>query len=194
MDEGPLLEALTRRLAECPADFLAEPRRGGQGAVNVAAVVADLLTDLGGPVLTPAQAAVFEVKGAAPARNWLNLVLVACWLLHDAWFLQHPPAAVLAHRFLVEGLSELAQWVKAAHCVADPDRREELARTCLNALELRPKGETAAQAHDRLSTLDSVERQRVIRAAHEAEARAQAIRDAMASKAAQEAADKWTRE
>ena len=49
--EGPLLETLTRRLAECPADFLAEPGLGGQGAVNVAAVLNDLMRELGGAAL-----------------------------------------------------------------------------------------------------------------------------------------------
>ena len=55
MEEGPLLETLTRRLAECPADFLAEPRdSSGKGAVYVAAVVYDLIRDLGGAPLTKA--------------------------------------------------------------------------------------------------------------------------------------------
>ena len=46
--EGPPLEALTRRLAECPAEFPAEPVIGGKGTVHVAAVVSDLVCDLGG--------------------------------------------------------------------------------------------------------------------------------------------------
>ena len=40
----------------------------------------------------------------------------------------------------------------------------------------------------------TAERLRVIKAAREAEERARAIREAMAKKAAEEAADKWTRE
>src|SRR5207245_10969685 len=47
IEDGPPLEALTHRLAECPADFLAEPRAGDAGMVRVAAVVADLISDLG---------------------------------------------------------------------------------------------------------------------------------------------------
>jgi uncharacterized protein YoxC len=61
-------------------------------------------------------------------------------------------------------------------------------------LGLRPGGESESQALDRLTTLNTAERQRVIRAAREAEERARAIREAMAKKAAEEAADKWTRE
>ncbi len=77
---------------------------------------------------------------------------------------------------------------------SDPDRREELSRLCLRALNLRPAGETAAQAQDRLTTLNTVERQHVIAAARAAEERARQIREAMAKQAAEEAADKWSRE
>ena len=194
MEAGPQLEALTRRLAECPADFLAEPRRGAAGVVQVAAVVADLLTDWGGAALTPAQAAVFQLADTPRQTNWLRLVLVACWLLRDPWFVQRRLPAAGALKLLAEGLGKLAQLVQAPQCVLDPDRREELVRLCLKALELHPHGETPAQALDRLNALDSVERQRVIEAARAAEARSRAVRDAMAAKAAQEAADKWTRE
>jgi hypothetical protein len=71
--------------------------------------------------------------------------------------------------------------------ISDPDRREELARLCLKGLGLRPAGETEAQAQDRLGTLNTAERQRVIAAARAAEKRAQEIRDAMAREAARQA-------
>jgi hypothetical protein len=193
-EEGPLLEALTRRLAECPADFLAEPRIGKSGAVHVEAVVSDLLRDLGGASLTPAQAAVFQSKDARKDRNRLSLVLIGCWLLHDEWFRKEQRFAAQAHSFLSEGLTELAALVPAPQFASDADRREELVRLCLRQLGLRPGGESESQALDRLTTLNTAERQRVIRAAREAEERARAIREAMAKKAAEEAADKWTRE
>ena len=179
--EGPPLEALTRRLAECPADFLAEPRIGRTGSVPVAAVVYDVIRDLGGTPLTRQQVAVFQPADAKKHRNRLSAVLIACWLVHDAWFREQGRFAEPAYRFLAQGLDELAQSLPASKLVSDPDRREELARLCLKELGLRPAGETVQQAQDRLATLNTAERQRVIRAAREAEARAQAVREAMAA-------------
>ena len=191
--EGPLLESLTRRLAECPADFLAEPRIGKNGVVPVAAIVSDVILQLGNP-LTPQQLAVFQQNDAKKYRNWFSTVLIASWLLSDAWFRGKRELANSAYQFLSQTLSEIAAYTTAPKFVSDPDRREEMVRMCLKDLGLRPAGESEAQAQDRLTTLSAVERQRVIRASQEAEARARAIREAMAKKAAEEAAAKASRE
>jgi hypothetical protein len=185
--EGPLLETLTRHLAECPADFLAEPRIGTSGAVNVAAVVSDVVRDLGGSPLTPEQAAVFQSKNQKRDRNRLRLVLVGCWLLHTEWFREQKTLAGLAYWFLSSGLDELAELTQAQEFIVDPDRREELARLCLKGLGLRPAHESEAQAQDRLATLNTAERQRVIAAARLAEERASDIRRKMAAEAARAA-------
>jgi hypothetical protein len=192
--EGPLLEDLTRRLAECPAEFLAEPRIGGMGRVQVAAVVADLVRDLGGPPLTRAQAEAFQAPAAEPHRNWLALVLIAAWLLHHPWFRAHRNFGPQATDFLTAGAAQLAALTQAPLFVSDLDRREELVRVVLRDLGLRPAGETPAQAADRLSTLNTAERQRVMLAARQAEERSEAIRAAKAQKAADEAAAQYSRE
>src|SRR2546422_1011214 len=70
----------------------------------------------------------------------------------------------------------------------------ELVRFCLRNLGLGPAGESVAQAQDRLTTLDSVELRRVLQDTKKAEERARAIREALAKKAAEEAAAKVTRE
>jgi hypothetical protein len=192
--EGPALETLTRRLADCPADFLAAPRIGGTGSVRVAAVVSDLLRDLGGQPLSLSQAAAFQSNQARLDRNRLSVVLLACWLLHDAWFQTRREYAARATSLLTSGLTEAASATPADRFVTDPDRREELARLCLHALDLRPAGEGIAQAQDRLTTLSAAERQRVIEAARAAEARAQAIREAMRQREIEEANAKAMRE
>ncbi len=192
--EGPTIEALTRRLAECPADFLAAPRIGGTGTVEVAAVVSDLLRDLGGAPLADWQTDPFISRRATADRNRLSVVLVACWLLHDAWFRGEAQFAAAAGALLTAGLREAADATPADKFVTDPDRREELARLCLRDLGLRPAGESVAEAQDRLTMLSAAERHRVVAAARQAEERATAIREAMRQRAIEEANAKAMRE
>jgi hypothetical protein len=192
-DQGPVIEALTRRLAECPRDFLEEPVLGGRGKIFVDAVVSDLVMDLGGSPLSRQGAENFK-SGDKKQRNRLRLVLVAAWLLHDDAFREAGVYAKPAYEFLRSGLKELAGVVSADLFVTDPDRREELARLCLEALDLLPGGETKAQAADRLKTLGSVERQKVIEETRAAEKRARELRAAMEKKRAEEAAAKATHE
>lgn len=196
-EEGPQLETLTRRLSECPSDFMAEPRTlEGIGQVEVAAVVFDLLRDLGGRALTKKEADTFKVSNpkSKDERNHLRLVLIASWMLHDIWFRSRGRFADQAYELLTNGLKEVAKLVDPPKFVSDPDRREELTRLCLKGLGLRPAGESIAQAQDRFTTLDSAERVRVVKAAREAEQRARLIREEMARKAAEEAAANYGRE
>ena len=191
--QGPSLEALTRHLAEIPEEFLAEPRSGEQGHIHVAAVVQDLLTDLDNPVASE-RLFVFDGADFARDRNRLAIVLILCWLLHDDWFRQARPVADRILILLDEVGGELAKQVASRKLVSDPERREELARLALARLGCRPAGESEAQAQDRLVSLSSTERSRVLKASRVAEERARSIREALRKKAADESADKWTRE
>ncbi len=191
--EGPPLEQLTHRLAEAPEDFLAEPRISNAGSVHVAAVVGDLIETLCGSV-GAAELAAFAGRDAQEDRNRLALTLLFCWLLADEWFRGVKPKASDVLELLDPTARELAAQAASAKFLRDPDRREELARLALARLGYRPAGETLAQAQDRLTAISSTERTRVMRAARAAEERARAIREALARKAAEEAADKWTRE
>ena len=56
---------------------------------------------------------------------------------------------------------------------------------------LRPKGESIEQANDRRQTLDSVEREGILRATASAERRAREVREAMAKKQALESASRY---
>ncbi|MFC5287892.1 hypothetical protein ACFPM7_12590 [Actinokineospora guangxiensis] len=170
--------ALTRRLADTPPDFLADP-----ATLSPAAIVSDTLTALGGPPLTDGSAT--EFTGADP--NWTRLVLLTCWLATGS-----DGDPVRLHGLLSDGLGELAALVPAERFATDPDRREELARVLLRGLGVVPHGESAAQAADRLDTVDSVRRHRLLADAKAAEERAEAIRQAMAEKKAREAAARYS--
>jgi hypothetical protein len=188
--EGPLLEILTRRLSETPPDFLADPRVGDRGSVYTRALLNDLSRLHGASEVDPRVTQLAEPT--TPARaNRARLAQVLSWLFAEEWF--------LAAKWDVVGAAlavsrELAELVPAQKAVNDPERREELARLALGELGLRPAKESEAEAQDRLTTLSTAERARVLAASRAAEERARAIREALAKKAAEQSADKWSRE
>lgn len=188
--EGPQLETLLHRLTECPSEFLQVAAGKKEGGIDLLAVVCDHMRQMS---LEPPELRadlLDELRGGSPAR--MGLVSVACWLLHDEWFLSRPELAEGMWKLLVsDEFARLSSLIRPEKFVSDPDRREELVRVCLRSLGMRPKGETPAQAADRLTTLDSAERQRVLRATAAAERRAREVREAMALKKAQEAASRY---
>ena len=189
-DVGPPIEAMTHRLSECPGDFLETPRRGESGVIDVGAIVCDHFREMG--VRDPSNVARTIHRFNAKRQQMISIVT---WLFSDPWFRSRPEFAKFMLQLLVsEQLSELAKLVRPDLTISDPDRREELARICLRELGLRPDGESKTEATDRLTTLDSVERDRVVRKTRAAEARAREIRKKMAEKAAQEAAARYSRE
>jgi hypothetical protein len=186
LKEGPSLERLLHRLAECPPDFLLPP-----GEINLVALVCDHWRAMGRAIPGPAQRQLL----ASSHVESQHLILVVLWLLRDDWFLARPELADATWQLLQsDALAHLGKLARAETIINDPDRREELVRLCLNGLDLRPEGESAAQSADRLTTLDSVERERVIRETRRAEARTRKIREAMAKKQAEEAAARYSPE
>jgi len=190
---GPPIESLNRRLLDTPPEFLEPPRIGNTGRVHVAALVNDLLTRLGHRTPDPVLSR-FTSRDDKADGNRLQLVAMLCWLMSDEWFASVTLALPALLTVLDGTADELAQSSPAARYQTDPDRREELARVVLARLDHRPDGETVAQATDRLASLSVVERRRLLDASRAAEARARAIREALAKKAAEESADKWSRE
>ncbi len=191
--EGPPLEPLLRRVLETPAEFTAPPRYNDSGETVVAAVVGDLQRNYG---LIPASSVLerFDASTRATTRNHHAVALLIAWLLTDNSLQSHPLTVHIATTLFCETVDELAEQVSAQKLVVDPHRREELVRLVLARWDLRPQGESVAQAQDRLTSLSSAERKRVLQAAQAAERRAREIRAALARKAAEESADKWTRE
>jgi hypothetical protein len=183
--EGPDIRELTRHLAECPPAFLEEPvQPSGQGGVHVHAVLSDLLVAMGADRLSSQEVAAFRYtnkKSVRGERNRLRIALLGAWLFSH-WGLRGAEAAAKLRRWLAEGLEPLAKLIVADDLVRDSDRREEFARLCLAALDMRPLGESPAQAQNRLSALSSVERERVVAEARAAEERARQVREEMLRK------------
>lgn len=189
---GPDLETLLRRLIDLPPEFVQAPRIGTSGQVHTAALVNDLLAQLGH---VPPDIFLRRLVCAREAdRNRLLLSAVVCWLLADRWFAQASLPLPNVLQVFDDAVGELAQAAEASRYVSDPDRREELVRVILARVGYRPQGESLEQATDRLSSLSAIERKRLLAASRAAEKRAREIREALARKAAEESADKWSRE
>ena len=191
--EGCELSRLMRRVAETPPEFLEEPRLGRQGTVAVSAVIGDVCRSHG---IEPESSALdaFAVGTPKSDRKRLRVSLLLAWVLAEEWFKTVDLRGLPLLSLLLQGARELSEYATVEKLVADPERREELARFCLARLGFRPLGETRAQAEDRLTSLSAAERARLLRASRDAEARARAVREALARKAAEESADKYTRE
>jgi hypothetical protein len=193
-DLPPLAEFL-RWLNEMPPAFRGVPEGFPGGRTPVHAVVADLYDTLYG---TPAADELLQAFRPANTgkgeRNRLLWVMAACHLLwHPALRTRALPAEGL-RKLLVQNLAALAAVTPADRLLDDEERREELVRRALRALDLRLPGESVKEAQDRLAQVDSVERQRLLRAAAEKEKRAREVREMMARRAAEEAAAKVSRE
>ncbi len=190
-DEGPQLERLLHRLAGCPPEFLQVAAENKAAGVDVVAIVCDFMR----PLIFPnppelESAALAEIRRRSSAE--LAFTSIVCWLFSDEWFLAQPRLAPAMWKVLSsDRWRQLAGLIRADKFVSDADRREEMVRLCLDGLGLRPQGETPAQAADRLATLNSVERDRVLRETAAAERRARQIREAMARKKALESASRY---
>jgi hypothetical protein len=191
-EEGPPLEQLTRRLLETPAPFLAEPHIAGHGSVHVTALVADVIAAFGTNADLDALQR-FDARDRAKERNPRMLTQILCWLLMDP-ALRGKIGADELLRLLFEEANALADKVAARDFVDNDERREELSRMALRSAGLRPAGESPNVAEDRWLAVSSRERTRLAAASRAAEERARQIREALARKAAEESADKWSRE
>lgn len=191
--EGPPLEQILQRIAATPPDFMAEPRIGERGEIHVLAVVRDLLTAKGHTVNVTALQ--FLAGGDAKrSRNHLSIVLLMSWLLADTRLRVSAEQLEPVLDLLREDAAQLAAYTNAGNLFGDAERREEMARLTLARLGLRPAGESEVLAQDRFTSISSLERARIVRASQQAEERARAVREALAKQAADQAADKWTRE
>jgi len=187
------LAQLTRRLADIPADFLAEPRIAEHGEIVLPALVGDLLR-MHGWQPSPDDLTPFVGGPARTERNRLALTSIAVWLLADASFIAAQASSAALLDVLHQLVGEMAGLTAADGFVIDAERREELVRAVLARLGMLPLGETAAQAADRLAAISAVQRRALLAASRAAEKRAREVREALERQLAAESADKWTRE
>lgn len=183
-----------RRLAELPAPFREDPRPWNPQGVPLGAMLGDLYETL---VRNPPPAdflkAVLPRDASAAERNRIGWVSAACWLLMHPDLRTSRPDANRLKAFLADelrGLAAVAHW----DSLADGERREELLRRTLRMCRLTLPGESAAEADDRLTQLDSVGRDRLVRDAAERDRLRRELQAEMARRAAEEAAARYSPE
>ncbi len=130
------------------------------------------------------------VRSRGPEAGLLRLLL---------GLLNHPvftgsPLWPKAFRTLVSLLPDWSRSAPIRLFYQDAERREEVIRRVLTAFDFEVEGETMEEGRQRLETLDSIARSRVLAETRAAQKRALEIREALARKAAEEAASKYMRE
>lgn len=203
---GPPLEAMMDRLTAIPEEFFkyAENPRSSESGIYLPALVNDMLQDNGGAPVSDdeiLQHLTVYADKKYPDRsgknpNYPGLLSILCYIFEDVFFTGKKNGAELIRQFLLsQELIELSNSVESAdEFITDPDRREEICRRTLDALNYCPQGENEKDSADRLLTLDSVERKKILAKTNEAQFRAKQLREAMMQKEAEEAASKMSRE
>ncbi len=122
-----------------------------------------------------------------------QLLRICLWLLTHGAFYQNPEWSAGIIKIL-NSVKELASQVSPSLFLKDPERREEIIRLVLSAMNLPIEGETEGESQRRRESLDSLARARILQETRASQQRVQAIREALARKEAEEAASKYTRE
>jgi hypothetical protein len=194
MSMPPLSEWL-HWVAEMPAPFRAVPQGFPDGSVRVRAVIADIFQTLFGEPPREAFLRVCDAHDTSKTeRNRLGWMLAASHVLWQPALRASPGSQAAVERFFGQELAELSAVVPVQALQSDEERREELVRRTLRAAGKRLPGESEREAEDRMKQVDSVERHRVLAQAAQRERRGRQVREAMARKAAEEAAAKVSRE
>jgi hypothetical protein len=190
----PTLAELQRWMMEMPVAFAGEPEGFPEGRVRVHAVMADLFETLFGGSDDELVAVFRPANDSALERNRLRLSLHTARLLSNPLFRRPGLAHGRLRGLYSQEIPAMAAVVQVDELARDEHLREELIRRTLRAFGIGLAGESVAESEDRLRQVDSVERHRVLHEAAGRERRAREVREAMARKAAQEAAAKVSRE
>ncbi|KAE8762296.1 hypothetical protein [Georgenia thermotolerans] len=181
--EGPPLGSLMRDLAAVSPDVW-DP------GLDVVALWEDSLADLAAPGTRPTP----DLSAPATGPVQREAVAVTLAVLHAPslrpWRGRLDPAAL--HEVVERMVRVLGAHVSPRDWQADPRAREEAARVLLDLLGLRPAGESAAVAADRLAALSSAGLAAALAEMVEEQRRAQELARQLAERRAREAAMRVT--
>lgn len=185
---------LVTHLRKCPDAFLVSSDFFSKEGINSIALINDTYRMVSNDFLSnnfeiPSQ---FNVKYIND-NHW-RAIHISTWLLSDQNFINNPGIKDKLYHFWFEELQLASEYVKFAEWINDEERAEEMVRLLLHCCEIIPNGESQDEATDKLSSLSSVDRHKVLKQSYEAHERIMNIRREMEEKKAREAANVYGRE
>ena len=193
MPKYDLFELVTH-LKKCPEIFLKPSNLLARDGLDSIALISDTYRMVSAIFLKKELNVPAKINFNSIDDNYWKAIHISCWLLYHHSFRNKPALENKLRLFWFEELYHVTQYVKYKEWITDEERAEEMVRLLLLCFEILPNGESIAEAADKLSSISSVDRQKVLRQSYEAHERIMNIKREMAEKKAREAANTYGRE
>lgn len=181
---------LTTYLRKCPDIFLTSSDFFVEDGLNSVA----LLNDTHRVITNDFFRDDLKIPAEFIEDNHWRAIHISTWLLNHPDFINNPALEDKLYNFWFIELHEASSYVKPNEWISDDERAEEMVRLLLYCCEIMPQGENPDEAADKLSSLSSVQRHKVLKQSYEAHERIMNIKREMAEKKAREAANTYGRE
>jgi hypothetical protein len=185
---------LVTYLRKCPDTFLLSSDFFLEDGVNSVALVCDTCKVVSNDFLRNDFKIPSEFNLKFINDNHWRAIHISTWLLSNKDFVNNPAIEEQLYSFWFVELQLASAYVKFNEWINDDERAEEMVRLLLNCCEITPHGENEEEAADKLSSLSSVDRHKVLKQSYEAHERIMNIKREMAEKKAREAANTYGRE
>lgn len=185
---------LVTHLRKCPDSYLKPSDFFEEAGLNSIALISDTYRIVSNNFLkkdfkNPTD---FDLK-LIDDNHW-RAIHISTWLLSHQDFVNNPQIENKLYQFWFEELLKATVYVKYNEWISDDERAEEMIRLLLYCCEIMPYGESHNEAADKLSSINSEERYRVLKESYEAHERIMNIQREMAEQKAREAANVYGRE
>jgi hypothetical protein len=196
MEKAPTITYLTDRLINCPPVFLETPSTTSEPeGISTIALLSDLKYFILGEYISREETTKLSIPKSPENINYLLIVQICIYLLFDSFFKGKKNLSEKLNSLFYEHLFNYSRVIQAKKFIVDSERREELIRFVLYCLDFVPDGETEKYALGRLSTLDSIEREKLIKETREIQIkREKEIQKAIRKREAEEAASRMSGE
>lgn len=185
---------LVAHLRKCPDIFLRPSSSIENDGLNSVALISDTYRLVCNDFLKKEFKIPSHFNLAYIDDNHWRTIHISIWLLSHPDFLNNALLEDKLYDFWFEELSEVSLYVKFNEWIIDEERAEEMVRLLLYCYEIIPKGESQDEAADKLSSLSSADRHKVLQQSYQAHERIMKIKKEMAEKKAREAANTYGRE